>query len=65
MLLNPNNSFKLKIEIEHSQASIVSVQLGFFFFFFFPFCWQPVDVEQWWRSNGKGEREREIKCFWV
>ena len=46
MLLNPNNSFKLEIEIEHSQASIVSVQLGFFFFFF-PFCWQPVDVEQW------------------
>ena len=33
-----------------------SVWLGFIFFFF---CWQPVEVEQWWRSNGGGDRERE------
>ena len=42
--------------LQVSQTSIVSVRLGVFFSFF---CWLPVEVEQWWRSNGGGERERE------
>ena len=31
------------------------------FYFYFPFCWQPVEVEQWWKSNDGGDRERETK----
>ena len=31
--------------------------LGFFFFF----CWHLVEVEQWWRSNGGWDREREME----
>ena len=40
-----------------STLLIVRLVLLCFFFFFF-FGWQPVEVEQWWRSNGGGERER-------
>ena len=29
------------------------------------FCWQPVEVEQWWRRQSEREREREsdVKRF--
>ena len=26
-------------------------------------CWQPVEVKQWWRSNGGGEKESDFKRF--
>ena len=34
---------------------------GFFYLLFiiYYFYWQLVEMEQWWRSNGGGERERE------
>ena len=50
---------KGKIETEYSQ--IETVRLGFFLIFFknLFFCRQPLEVEQWWRSNGGGDRERE------
>ena len=50
---------KGKIEKEYSQ--IETVRLLFFLFSFF--CRQPVEVEQWWRSNGGGDREREKRRF--
>ena len=49
----------------HSQLlvfGLVCFVLDFFFFFFFS-CWQPVEVKQWWRSNGGGERESDFKRF--
>ena len=45
---------KGKIEREYSQ--IETVWLGYLFIYF---CRQPVEVEQWWRSNGGGDREKE------
>ena len=45
-----------KIETEYSQ--IETVWLGYLFIYF---GWQPVEVEQWWRSNGGGDREKETQ----
>ena len=49
-------------------STLLIVRRGVFFFF----CWQHVEVEQW-RSNGGGDRERniererelDVKYFWV
>ena len=62
-----NTETKTSSNIMAKRANIILSQnvvsawlvFGLFFFFFPSFCWQPVEVEQWWRSNGGGERERE------
>ena len=68
-----NCSVQIQPQLLPTLSTLLIVRLVFFFFF----GWQPVEVEQWWRSNGGGERERErernverereldVKHFWV
>ena len=59
--VRPEKEKKNRALTTEKKGKIETVRLGFFFFFFFySSCWQPVKVEQWWRSNGGGDREREM-----
>ena len=51
-----NCSVQVQPQLLPTLSTLLIVRLVLLCFFF---GWQPVEVEQWWRSNGGGERERE------
>ena len=69
-----NTETKTSSNIMAKRANIILSQnvvsawlvFGLFFFFFPSFCWQPVEVEQWWRRQRERNVERErVRRFWV
>ena len=57
--VQPQNNYVLYLPC--SLFGLVILFYFILFYFYFPFCWQPVEVEQWWKSNDGGDRERETE----